>query len=361
MSWNLTLDILLIVLILLFAPIGFMRGPVKELLVTLGVLFGALLVDFWARPWGRDLDSYADIGDDAGAFIVAMIFLMLLTFVGGYGLGLLIASWDYSLGSRLGGSAVSLLNGVLLVSFSLQYVRLFLLSDANEESLEQSFVVRTLLDQTGWILIVASVAIVPVLIYALGSGRRAFALAGGPEPQYVDDDEYEYEYEYEDWVVQDDEPIAPVAPRDAPTEIRQSGRSFQRPTESDAETRIMPPRVPGRPNDESPSIYKAEPERDPEPATSATRVLGSEESSIDEGGARNQEAEKKFASTGDTDPEMTTYSPIAQIPGPVPSEKPAEERASSLPGGYFRCENCHAVLPPRTKICTVCGHVHGEE
>ncbi|MFW6074900.1 MAG: CvpA family protein [Chloroflexota bacterium] len=356
MSWNLTLDILLIVLILLFAPIGYMRGPVKELLVTLGVLFGALLVDFWARPWGRDLDSYANVGDDPGAFIVAMAFLMLLTFIGGYGLGLLISSWDFSVVGRLGGAVVSLLNGVLLVSFSLQYVRLFLLSDANEESLEQSLVVRTLLDQTGWILIAVALAIIPVLIYGLASGRRAFLPAAAARDDYFDDDEYEYEYEYEDWIVDEEEDAPQHIVHDAPTEIRQPGSSFQR--SPDAEPRIMPPRLPGRPSEESSRGYKAEPEPEPESPRRATRTLRAEERSAESGGTHEPEVEMNFASTGDTDPEMTTYSPIAKIPGPVPSQPEAEK--GSLAGGYFRCENCHAVLPPRTKICTVCGHVHGE-
>ena len=45
MSISLVLDLLLVLLIALFAPIGYWRGPVKELLVTFGVLFGIRLHD----------------------------------------------------------------------------------------------------------------------------------------------------------------------------------------------------------------------------------------------------------------------------------------------------------------------------
>jgi uncharacterized membrane protein required for colicin V production len=83
MSIYLVLDLLLILLIGLFAPIGYWRGPVKELLVTFGVLFGILLADFWARPWGRDLADISAIGSNGGAFVVAMTFMVTVTFVPG--------------------------------------------------------------------------------------------------------------------------------------------------------------------------------------------------------------------------------------------------------------------------------------
>lgn len=349
MSWNLTLDILLIVLILLFAPIGFMRGPVKELLVTLGVVFGALLVEFWARPWGRDLDSYFDVGEDPGAFVVAMAFLMLVTFIGGYGSGTVLASWEHSTAARALGAGIAALNGILLVSFSLQYVRLFLLSDANEESLEESFVVRLLLDQTGWILLAAALVVVPVVFYALTTGKRAYLLPGHLP---LEDDE-EWVYEYEDWDIEDEEFVpapAPVRPESRPADVLREPRRDHEPS---AETRVMPPRVPtSRPSSNEGLPYKADPAPQPSNPAEATRRLHAD---IERSHSKESGGTSASAVTGQTDPEMTLYAPIAEIPGPVPAE---QEPAERLPAGYFRCENCHSVLPPETKICTVCGHIH---
>src|SRR5436305_1064551 len=115
MSIFLILDILLIVLILLFTPIGYWRGPVKELYVSLGILFGILLADFWARPWGHDLSSSTSLTAGSGAFIVAMIFLIASTFVLGYGLGATLAPAWFSQQSRVLGAAIAALNGILLL------------------------------------------------------------------------------------------------------------------------------------------------------------------------------------------------------------------------------------------------------
>ena len=66
------------------------------------------------------------------------------------------------------------LNGMLLLSYSLQYVRLFLLSDANERSLNDSFVARFLLDDIGYVLLGAALLAIPVLAYLLITGQRAY-------------------------------------------------------------------------------------------------------------------------------------------------------------------------------------------
>ncbi len=188
MSIFLVLDALLLLLIALLMPIGYWRGPVKELCVTLGLLLGMLLVDYWARPWGGDLADLTDLTRDGGAFVVAMCFLVASTFIIGYGIGAALGpSWP-SFQSRLLGAAISAFNGMLLLSFALQQVRLFLLSDENEESLEDAFVARFLLNQIGWVVLAVAAAAVPAIIYILLSGRRAYELIDQPEPIWDGDD-----------------------------------------------------------------------------------------------------------------------------------------------------------------------------
>ncbi|CAN5529615.1 hypothetical protein BH23CHL2_BH23CHL2_11330 [soil metagenome] len=351
MTWNLTLDILLVVLVLLFAPIGYMRGPVKELLVTLGVAFGALTVEYWARPWGQDLDFYFDTGDDPGAFIVGMSFLMGTTFIGGYGLGLLIAPWTFSIRGRLLGALISAINGALLVSFSLQYVRLFLLSDANEEALEQSYSVSILMNQVGWILL-GAISLVPIaIVYGLVTRRRAYDLRIWDD--YEDEEYYEeydpaYDYLDDDRYESDPSTFAP------PTSTAPHM----------AETRVMPPRVPPTPPSEE-TGYKAEPEPIPFRMPEATRPIGVAE--LDEGGQTEsavgpEDLGGEWFAIGDTDPSMDEIDTAAiEEIDEVPPDQTVEAsgvEVDDLPEGYTRCENCHAVLPPSTGICPVCGHVH---
>ena len=358
MTWNLTLDILLVVLILLFAPIGYMRGPVKELLVTLGVVVGALSVEFWARPWGRDVDYYFDTGDDPGAFIVAMSFLMGTTFIGGYGLGLLIAPWTFSIRGRILGALISSINGALLVSFSLQYVRLFLLSDANEEALEQSFSVSLLMNEVGWVLLGATALVPIVILYGLITRRRAYDLRiwdDYEDEEYYDD--YDPAYDY-----LDDEIYQPDSTEFAPAGDRASHM---------AETRVMPPRVPPAPASES-GAYKPEPQPIPFRMPETTRPISVAE--IEDGlDVPPEQSPEEFGAEwfaiGDTDPSMEAYSGAEddedeQIETDedtgVGDEKPTAEQPVEidLPEGYARCTNCHAVLAPDTHLCPVCGHVH---
>ncbi|MCO5177292.1 MAG: CvpA family protein, partial [Thermomicrobiales bacterium] len=237
MSIYIVLDILLVLLILLLTPIGFWRGPVKELFVTLGILFGVLISDYWARPWGNDLADMTSLTPGAGAFLVAMIFLITSTFVLGYGLGATLAPARHNTMTRVLGAGVAALNGALILSFALQYIRLFLLSDINEESLNKSAVTRFLLNDIGWILLVAAIVAIPVLIYVLATGYRVYALSSDDPRIYTTT-------------------ATPIAGR---------GRGNTRETAN-------PPRVPVSSRGEHPA-YKAEPPVHEQPVSRETRPV----------------------------------------------------------------------------------------
>ncbi len=356
MSIFLVLDVLLILLIALFTPIGYWRGPVKELFVTLGVLFGILLADFWARPWGRDLADFSDLTDGSGAFIVAMCFLVASTFILGYGIGAALGPAYHSTEARLLGAGIAALNGTLLLSFALQYFRLYLLSDANEESLDDSYVSQFLLDQVGWILMITAIVAVPILLYILISGRRAYEL--------IYDDGY------------DDYPQATPAV---------SAAAYERARTANAATSTLPPRVPGPPRESESRAYKAEPGSRQRQAAAETRPL-----IVDEP-RQTAEPEPMLLSTGveeardgfnDTDPhivipaearrpvqpepsptpeppeEPERPAPQAEVPEPAPEPAPpapSNARSSDLAPGYERCRTCHAVLAPGVSICPNCG------
>jgi uncharacterized membrane protein required for colicin V production len=350
MSIFLILDILLILLILLFIPIGFWRGPVKELYVTLGIFFGVLLADFWARPWGRDLSDVTELTEGAAAFIVAFAFLVAATSILGYGLGATLAPTYHALETKFLGAAIAAMNGTLLLSFSLQYVRLHLLTDTNEESLNDSFMARFLLDQVGWVLMVAAFVAVPLLLFVLISGRRA------------------YDYPYDDYAYADeyveDQPVEPIPQRRARM--------------ADAPTNVLPPRVPGLPVEDEPP-YKAEPEPRRRRAAAETRPLVITEPQATREPAPPDEDEAQTR-MGDTDPHIvlplggaTEEAPPAALPAgnAESAEQAADAPAGSqaegteeddatdanrdgLAPGYERCVHCHAVLPPDVSICPKC-------
>ena len=322
MSIFLVLDVLLVLLIVLFAPIGYWRGPVKELLVTLGVVSGVVLADYWSRPWGHDLSTQTSLTADGGAFIVAMAFLVAATFVLGYGLGATLAPGFHGLAARLLGAAIAALNGILLLSYALQYVRLFLLSDANERSLNDSFVARFLLNDIGYVLLGAALLVAPLLAYLLITGQRAYDI--------VDDDLYDDEYVE----------AAPVVSRAG---LRRSAAAVQ----------SLPPRVPVVPMVEPPRAYKAEPQPARRAPTDATRPLTVAEPRVTAEPAATSDAASRMV---DTDPHIVIPAATASVSTPAaPVIETVAEPAADLAPGYARCHTCHAVLSPDTTICPNCG------
>jgi uncharacterized membrane protein required for colicin V production len=221
----LLLDVLLLILLALFVPIGFWRGAQREVLVTLGILLGVVLGEFWAGPWGRDLADRSGLSENGGAFLVAMLFLVGSTFLIGYGLGASFVLPTPGIAGRVVGALVAAGNGALLLGFSLRDIRLFLLQ--NEVGLfERALVARLLSESLGWLLLGGAVAALPLLI--------ALALFGqGPVT---------LDYELQD-------------------------EAFHR---QETPTRRFPPRAPATTGQQPSVAYKTEP---PRPAAEQTRPI----------------------------------------------------------------------------------------
>jgi hypothetical protein len=258
-----------------------------------------------------------------------MAFLVATTFILGYGLGATLAPAMHTTLTRILGAVVAALNGALLLSFSLQYIRLYLLSDANEESLYDSYVARFLLNDLGWLLMIVAIAALPILLYILISGYRAY------EPVGMYD-----EYQYDDYAV--DEPI--YDERTRPVRREQT----------------FPPRVPvATPSGEAKG-YKAERPERPKPANAETRPLVVAEPQTTAEPAPSDDLADRM---GDTDPHMVL--PRADETSEQPAQQPEEPQQThagngngdELPEGYTRCTNCHAVLAPDVTICPNCGTV----
>ena len=182
MNPYLLLDVLLLILLALFVPIGFWRGAQREVLVTLGILLGVALGEFWAEPWGRDLAARSGLSDNGGAFLVAMLFLIGSTFLIGYGLGASFVLPVPGLVGRALGALVAAGNGALLLAFSLRDIRLFLLQ--NETGLfERAVVARLLSEGLGWLLLGAVVAALPIVLVLALFGQGPVTLEYEPEDE----------------------------------------------------------------------------------------------------------------------------------------------------------------------------------
>jgi uncharacterized membrane protein required for colicin V production len=167
----LLLDVLLLILIALFIPIGFWRGTHRELYVTLGIFFGAALAESWAQPWGSDLASLTRLRESGGVFMVAVLFLVASTFLLGYGAGAALTVPRPGWVSRLFGAIIAGFNGALLLSFALRYIRVYLLADQSPGFLDQAVVAQFLTVNAGWLLIGAAAVCLPVVVVLALLGR----------------------------------------------------------------------------------------------------------------------------------------------------------------------------------------------
>jgi len=303
------LDILLLILVALFVPIGFWRGAQREVLVTLGIFFGAALSDAWARPWGHDLAGLTSLRESGGAFMVSVLFLVGSTFLLGYGTGAALPVPRPGLWSRFFGGLIAGGNGALLLSYALRDIRLYLLADQAPGFLDRSLVAQFLSSGIGWLLMVATVVFLPIVIVLALFGRDVVTEA-------IDgDDDY----------AADDEPVV----RTYPPRLRLSGR------------------------DEPTATYKAEPPVRPGPrATDETRPLRiqpADDASARWGGQvrRNGTDDEATVSrgSGDGDPQRTIQ---IQVGHP-------EANGTSVKDGT--CPNCHADVRSAEVYCPRCGRV----
>ncbi len=176
MSSPLLLDGLLILVVLLFIPIGLWRGGVREAIVAGGILLGGALADAWARPWGDDLATQLDLRPQAARFVVALALLLGATLCVGYGGGAALRSGIPGPLGRIGGALLAGLNGLLLLGYGLGFLDQYVLERTSVPMLSDSFVARFLLQQFGWLLLALIFVIMLVILAAAASpaGRGDF-------------------------------------------------------------------------------------------------------------------------------------------------------------------------------------------
>lgn len=308
MSVFILLDILLLILVALFVPIGFWRGVHREILVSLGILLGAALAEWWARPWGTDLANLTSLRNTGGAFMVAVLFLIGSTFLLGYGAGAALPVPPPGIVSRVFGALVAAGNGALLLSFALRDIRVYLLPNSDSGFLDRAMVAHFLSTGVGWILLVAAVAFLPIILVMAIFGQSVVI------NEYIDDDEGDYAPEYE---------------------------TLQR---------SFPPRSPEYPTSiaDGPA-YKTEPPRMLfRSAAEETRQISVQPGSV--GGSEYRSSLNDMQTVATRLPEQVIDSTKTM---PLPTSVAAEHEA--LRNG--QCPNCHADVSEAEVYCPRCGRV----
>jgi uncharacterized membrane protein required for colicin V production len=120
------LDLLLGLIVLLFVPFGIRRGAAKEVMVSAGILFGALVATTWADRGGAELAARFGVDSRVAPFVVAMAALFAGVFLIGYGGGAALGRIPQGWMSHLVGGLLAIVNGALFLTYLLRFLDAYL-------------------------------------------------------------------------------------------------------------------------------------------------------------------------------------------------------------------------------------------
>lgn len=173
---TLAVTISAVVLILGLGLLGALRDLPRGIVVLAGLLFGALLVDFWATPLARDLSERLGNPDLAllRRFVSISIFSAVIVVLG-FGSGMLLPTIRGStVPTRLVGALIGLFSGALVAGFLLTYANIenppFLIQ------VQASVIGRPLLEQLPMLLaagagVLGAAVIIAGLLRLVGGNR----------------------------------------------------------------------------------------------------------------------------------------------------------------------------------------------
>lgn len=189
MNSNLFSSIAIGIVLLIGLLNGLRRGGIKEGTALVGVLLGALLVEFWADRWGASLTQRTNMNLNYATWLSALGLLIGTAILAGYGSGLLLRRPALTGGERFAGAALGLLNMALLVSFALRYTQQFYFNEADPTQPVESWIragiaSRYMLNFLGLVLLGAAIvlALAAVLSTTIRLGRLATNQGASKQP-----------------------------------------------------------------------------------------------------------------------------------------------------------------------------------
>lgn len=180
MDKALLLDAALAIVLLLFLPLGLLRGAIREVFGLAGVLAGTILAASWGTNWGESLADLAGLRISHSRFVVQAGLVIGAVLVVGY-LGPVAArigrpSWR----TRISGVVLAGINGALLATALISIWYENLSSTSTRADIEASRIGRVLSQEGDWVLLGASIVgllLIPAALVAGRAGRNDAAEA----------------------------------------------------------------------------------------------------------------------------------------------------------------------------------------
>lgn len=210
MLTSLVLDALLVLIVVMMVPLGFLRGGLRELSTSAALLLGILMAENWADRWSSVFTRWTTMGEGAARFAMAVVIVVGITGVVGYG-GSAAFSWKPGPGGRGYGAYLALLNAMLFIGFLInRYIR-DIFDGQVPETIDRATVSRALSVGFEWVLLLGTIGILIATVFGMFVRERGDdeSYVAGPSPEEL------YHVRYEP-------PRAQVRPLNDPQETQVS-------------------------------------------------------------------------------------------------------------------------------------------
>jgi uncharacterized membrane protein required for colicin V production len=177
------LDLLIAFILVVFIPIGAWRGLTRELIALAGIILAALVVSEWAAPWGDDLAISAGLRPQIATFWVAILLFWAIILLVSYGSALLLTSAVPSRWQRLLGGLIGFVNAALVISYTLRFLQVYLLSDQPDTVILQSPAGWFLVRLVGFVYLLPVIVLAPAVLAAAGVAAGAWWRGASPVPE----------------------------------------------------------------------------------------------------------------------------------------------------------------------------------
>lgn len=178
------LDVLLVVILLTVIPLGFLRGGLREVCSSAGLLLGILLALNWSDRWGRTISDGAALSEGTAQFLVAIALVVLCAAIIGYG-GSAAFAYRPGPGGRMYGAFLALLNGIVFTGFLINQVTDDVYEGQLPNAVQEGYVSRALSVGFEWVLLVGALGVVAATVFGMFVRERSdneFAFAPSPGP-----------------------------------------------------------------------------------------------------------------------------------------------------------------------------------
>ncbi len=170
-----------IAVIVLFGLMGVFRGMWREVVVSLSIVLGMLIVQQWAERWAGDLhEMYGGLSQGQHRFWLSLVLFGLTVLVTGYLLGGQLVKRPLRASDRLLGGLLGLMNGAAIVGSILLFIYVGLDNIQTTSPVYRNQISWSLMVWVGWFPVV--VALVGAVVALITPLRRAGAAVAQPAP-----------------------------------------------------------------------------------------------------------------------------------------------------------------------------------